>query len=110
MKHVREFIVSSFVGGVLIVVPIYLSVCSCSKLCERWKVLCGHLPSCSRNGSPPNRLLSLLLVLVVCFLIGVAVRAPAGRAARERIEKSLFERIPGYAALSESDPTTGGKS
>jgi uncharacterized membrane protein len=25
------------------------------------------------------------------------VRTPAGRAARERIEKSLFERIPGYA-------------
>jgi len=36
-------------------------------------------------------------VLIVCFLIGVAVRAPAGRAARERIEKSLFQRIPGYA-------------
>ena len=30
-------------------------------------------------------------------MIGAAVRTPAGRAARERIEKSLFERIPGYA-------------
>jgi len=46
---------------------------------------------------PAEQLLSLVLVLLVCFLIGVAVRGPAGRAARERIEKSLFERIPGYA-------------
>src|SRR5262249_15234137 len=35
--------------------------------------------------------------LIICFLIGVAVRSPAGRAARERIEKTLFERMPGYA-------------
>src|SRR5262249_9012525 len=46
---------------------------------------------------PAEQVLSLLLVLLVCFLTGVAVRTPAGRAARERIEKSLFERIPGYA-------------
>src|SRR5262249_32918246 len=46
---------------------------------------------------PSERILSLLFVLLVCFLIGVAVRTPAGRALRERLEKSLFERIPGYA-------------
>jgi uncharacterized membrane protein len=43
--------------------------------------------------------LSLLLVLLVCFLIGAAVRTPAGRALRERIETSLFDRLPGYALL-----------
>jgi uncharacterized membrane protein len=41
--------------------------------------------------------LSLLLVLFICFLIGVAIRTAAGRSVRERIEKSFFERIPGYA-------------
>jgi uncharacterized membrane protein len=46
---------------------------------------------------PAERLLSLLLVLSVCFLVGAAMRTSSGRAARERIEKSFFERIPGYA-------------
>jgi uncharacterized membrane protein len=46
---------------------------------------------------PAEQVLSLLFVLTICFLIGAAVRTAAGRAARERIEKSLFERIPGYA-------------
>jgi uncharacterized membrane protein len=46
---------------------------------------------------PADHLLSLLLVLMICFLIGVAVRTTAGRAIRERIEQSLFERMPGYA-------------
>jgi uncharacterized membrane protein len=34
---------------------------------------------------------------MICFLIGVAVRTRAGRAVRERIERTFFERIPGYA-------------
>ena len=38
-------------------------------------------------------------MLGLCFLVGLAVRARKGRAIRERIEKSLFERIPGYALI-----------
>jgi uncharacterized membrane protein len=43
--------------------------------------------------------LSLLLVLVICFVIGAGLRSRAGRSAGERIEKSVFERIPGYALI-----------
>jgi uncharacterized membrane protein len=46
---------------------------------------------------PAEQALSLLLVLMICFLIGVAVRTRLGRVARERMEKGFFERIPGYA-------------
>ena len=35
-------------------------------------------------------------MLLVCFLIGVAVRTRLGRMLRERMETSLFERLPGY--------------
>jgi len=46
---------------------------------------------------PAEKPLSLLLVLMICFMIGVAVRTRAGRVVRERIERTFFERIPGYA-------------
>jgi uncharacterized membrane protein len=45
---------------------------------------------------PGEQLLSLLLVLLVCFIIGAAMRTSSGRAARDRIEKSVFSKIPGY--------------
>jgi uncharacterized membrane protein len=45
---------------------------------------------------PAEGLLSLGLVLVACFLIGIAVRTRAGGILRERMEKSL-EKLPGYA-------------
>src|SRR5436190_11685713 len=48
---------------------------------------------------PAEQLISLLFVLFVCVLVGVAIRGAAGRAAREKLEKTLFERIPGYALV-----------
>src|SRR5262249_29915420 len=46
---------------------------------------------------PAEHILSLVLVLVIFFLVGVGVRTRLGRVLRERIEKSFFERLPGYA-------------
>src|SRR5688572_9982406 len=97
MKHVREFVVSSIVGGLLVLVPIYLSVLLVLKAMKAVAGLVRPLGKLLPEWFPAEQVLSLLLVLIVCFLIGVAVRSPAGRAARERIEKSLFQRIPGYA-------------
>ena len=97
MKHVREFVVSSLVGGLVIVVPLYLSVLLILKAMQAVARLVRPIAKLLPEWFPAEQVLSLLLVLIVCFLIGAAVRAPAGRAARERIEKSLFQRIPGYA-------------
>jgi uncharacterized membrane protein len=59
---------------------------------------------------PAEHVLSLLLVLLVCFLIGAAVRTPAGRALRERIETSLFDRLPGYALLRSLTQRLAGQA
>jgi uncharacterized membrane protein len=45
---------------------------------------------------PGENFLSLLAVLIVCFVVGAAVRTRAGRVVRERLETSLFGKIPGY--------------
>jgi len=45
---------------------------------------------------PAEKVLSLLLVLLFCVLIGAAARTRAGKAVRERFEHSLFARFPGY--------------
>ena len=97
MKHVREFVVSSIVGGLLVLVPLYLSVLLLLKAMKAVGGIVRPLSKLLPEWFPAEQALSLLLVLIICFLIGVAVRSPAGRAARERIEKSLFQRIPGYA-------------
>jgi len=97
MKQFGQFVVSSFFSGLIIVVPIYFSVLLLVRAMQAVGGVVRPLALLLPEWLPAEQLLSLVLVLLVCFLIGVAVRGPAGRAARERIEKSLFERIPGYA-------------
>jgi hypothetical protein len=49
---------------------------------------------------PGEEILSLLLVLVFCYLVGLAIRTSPGQSIRRRIERSVFDKIPGYAATS----------
>ena len=97
MKFAREFLANALVGGLLIVLPIYLAVLVLLKGMKSVAALVRPLTGLVPAWLPAENLLSLALVLVVCFLIGIAVRTRVGRIIRERIEKSLFERLPGYA-------------
>src|SRR5262249_23230470 len=97
MKRLGEIIVSSLVGGLLILVPIYLSVLLILKAMQAVAGLVKPIASLLPKWFPGQTLLSLLLVLIICFLVGAAVRTGRGRATRQRIEKSLFVRLPGYA-------------
>jgi uncharacterized membrane protein len=97
MKRLSQFVVRSFLGGLIIVVPIYLSVLVLFRAMQAVAGIVRPLARLLPAWFPAEHLLSLLLVLLVCFLTGVAVRGSAGRAVRERFEKGFLERIPGYA-------------
>lgn len=99
MKVVRQFLVNALVGGLLVVVPIYLAVLLLLKGAQSAANLIRPFAMLLPEWLPAERALSLLLVLAVCFLIGAAVRTRVGTALRERAERSLLERIPGYALL-----------
>lgn len=109
MKKFGEFVGSAFVGGLLIVVPIYLAVLLLLKAMQSLGAVVKPFSMLLPEWFPAEHVLSLLLVLIVCFLIGVATRTPAGRVLRERIEKSLFERIPGYALFRSLTQRMAGK-
>jgi uncharacterized membrane protein len=96
MKRLARFVVSSFVGGFLILLPIYLSVLLVLRAMQAVGKLVRPIAKLVPEWFPAENVLSLLLVLLVCILIGAAARTRAGRAARERIEHSVFARIPGY--------------
>jgi uncharacterized membrane protein len=99
MRRFRNFVVSSLVGGLLVLVPLYLAILLLLKAAKSLvglvKPFAGLLP----DWVPADRLLSLILVLLVCFLVGSALRTRLGRVARDRVESSVFERIPGYGVL-----------
>ena len=96
MNLVRQFLATALVGGVLVVLPIYLAVLVLLKAAQSVSTLIRPFTMLLPAWLPGERLLSLALVLTVCFLIGVAIRTRLGHALRERMETSLFARLPGY--------------
>jgi uncharacterized membrane protein len=99
VRRFGGFVVRAFISGLLVVVPVYLALLLLLKAMQSLAGLVRPFAMLLPVWLPAEHVLSLLLVLIFCFLIGVAVRTPAGRTIRERVEKSLFERLPGYAVF-----------
>jgi uncharacterized membrane protein len=99
MRYVREFITSTFVGGLFVVVPVYLAVLLMLKGMKTVGTLVRPFAALLPDWFPAQGLFSLLLVLALCCLVGIAVRTRSGRAVRERLEVVFFERLPGYGLL-----------
>jgi uncharacterized membrane protein len=97
MKKALMFVAKAVLGGLLIIVPIYLAILLLLKGMKSVVGLVRPFALLLPDWLPAEKALSLLLVLMLCFLIGIAVRTRAGRMVRERIERTFFERIPGYA-------------
>ena len=97
MKKFRTFVVSRLVAGVLVLAPIYLAALLLLKAMKSLAGLVKPIAHLLPQWLPADQILSLSLVLAICFLVGIAVRTPTGRATWERIESSAFQRIPGYS-------------
>ena len=99
MKHAREVVTSTVIGGVFIVVPLYLAVLLLLKGMKSAASLVRPVAVLLPDWLPAEQFFSLVVVLVACFFVGAAVRTQAGQIAREKIERAFFERLPGYALL-----------
>ena len=110
MKRVLDFVVSAVVSGLLVLVPVYLALLlllkAAASLAGLMKPLAGLLPA----WLPAERVLSIMLVLVIAFLIGAAGRTQFGSWAKERLERTFFERIPGYALFRSLTQQIAGRS
>jgi uncharacterized membrane protein len=110
MKQRLMFLGSSLLAGFLIVVPIYLAVLLLLKVMKSVVTLVRPVALLLPESVPAEMLLSLVLVLVICLLIGMLVRTQIGGLVRERMETTLFERIPGYALIRSLTQQLAGSS
>jgi len=99
MKSIRRYLLGGLVTGFIVIVPLYLSILLLLKAMGSIRGLVKPIALLIPDWLPGEDLMAFLLVLILCFVVGMIVRTTAGRAVIERIERSLFERIPGYALL-----------
>lgn len=109
-RPAHGFFTGALINGLLIVVPVYLALLVLLKAMQSLVGVVRPIAALLPDWMPAEDLLALLLVLLVCFLVGVAVRTRIGRAAREQVERSLFQRIPGYAVFRGLAQQLAGES
>jgi uncharacterized membrane protein len=110
MKDTLAFVTKTVLRGLLVIVPLYLAVLVLLKGMKSAAQLVRPFTQLLPEWLPAEQILSLLLVLAICFLIGLAVRTRMGRRAREQVEKRFFERIPGYALFRSLTQQMSGES
>jgi uncharacterized membrane protein len=109
MKRVGEYIIASLAAGLLIVVPIYLSFLLLFKAMQAVGIVVRPLAKLLPEWFPAEQLFSFFLVVLVCFVLGAIVQTSRGQAIRERMEKSILERLPGYALFRSLTQQLEGK-
>jgi uncharacterized membrane protein len=93
MKPFAEFTKTTLVGGLLIILPIYVAVLL---LLKAVKGLLGLLdPVASQIPVEQFRgIAAILLLVVICFVVGMIVRTGPGLRAKNAVEQAVFEKSP----------------
>ena len=110
MKRFRQSITQALIAGVLFVLPVYLAILLLLKAAKSLAGLVKPLTRLLPEWFPAENLLSFVLVLVVCLLVGIALRTSLGQAARTGIENSLLQKIPGYEVVRSMTRQMAGDS
>ncbi|EDY39003.1 conserved hypothetical protein [Cyanobium sp. PCC 7001] len=97
VRRLQASLLTSFFRGLLIVVPAYLSFLLVVKAMKAVSGLVQPVAVLVPDSLPVEKVLSLLLLAGVCLLVGFLVATPAGHALHQRLERRLYDRIPGYS-------------
>jgi uncharacterized membrane protein len=101
---------ATLMAGILVVVPVYLGLLLLLKATKSLADLLRPVTALLPGWLPGDQILSLLLLLAICFLVGVAIGTSAGRDIEKRIEHSFFEKIPGYTLFRSLTQRLVGES
>ncbi len=110
MKSAMGFLTKALVRGLLIVVPVYFAVLLLLKGMKTVAKLVSPFAQMLPEWLPAEDFLSLLLVLAICVAIGASVGTGIGRGVRDWIERTVFERIPGYGLFKSLTNQIAGKA
>ena len=99
MKGLAELTKTTLIGGLLIVLPIYLSILLLAKTLAGVLALLAPVTAAIPAGAQFRQVIAILIVLAVCLAVGLLVRTKVGLRAKDAFERSVLEKIPGYTMV-----------
>lgn len=109
MKHdakVENMSAFSFVGktmaaGLLVLAPIFLTGLLILKGLETAAGVVRPIKNALPHWLPNEEALAVLLVVAICFVVGLAMRTGMGNWVRNTLEQTVLMRIPGYTQIRD---------
>jgi len=99
MKGLAELTKTTLIGGLLVVLPIYLSILLLAKTLAAIFTLLSPVTAAIPAGVQFRQVIAIVIVLAVCLIAGLIVRTAAGLRAKNAFERSVLEKITGYALV-----------
>jgi len=97
------FFKATIVGGLLFMVPLILMVVVLQKglgLVRKIVVpLAKYFPERTFLGVGMTTILSIAVIVLLCFLFGLVARTAAGKKVRDWLEFTIMGKLPGYALV-----------
>jgi len=108
MKRVGEFVKATVIGGLLVILPIALTIIVIGKAVAAVVALLRPIAHLLPTTPWVAQLLALALVVGTCFVVGLAVGTGMGRVVNDFFQRRVLERLPAYGLLrSLSQSFTG---
>jgi uncharacterized membrane protein len=99
MKALGEFTRTTLIGGVLVVLPIYVSILLLAKslaiVVKLLSPLTAQIPATIQF----RQIIASVIFVAICFIAGIIVRTGPGLRAQLAVERNLLKRIPGYVLV-----------
>jgi uncharacterized membrane protein len=99
MKALAEFTRTTLIGGVLIVLPIYVSILLLAKSLAIVVTLLSPVTAQIPETMQFRQIIASLILITACFIAGIIARTGPGLRAQLAVERNLLNRIPGYALV-----------
>lgn len=99
MKSLGEFTRTTLIGGMLIVLPIYVSILLVAKSLSIVVKLLSPVTAQIAATMQFRQFIAVAILIAVCFIAGIIIRTGLGLRVQRAVERNLLNRIPGYALV-----------
>ena len=110
MKARAEFTRTTLIGGLLVILPLYVAILLLAKTIKGLLALLQPVAERVPASVEFRQVLAAVLLVAACFLVGLIVRTGPGLRAKNACERALLERLPGYTFLRGLAKRLAGQS
>jgi uncharacterized membrane protein len=99
LKKIAEFTKTTLIGGLLVILPVYLCILLVAKSISVVVSLVSPITNQIPAALQFRQLIAFVVLVAACFLAGLVLRTGPGLRAKNALERNLLERIPGYTLI-----------